>query len=63
MSFEWCVLRDPTFMLGIWHEGDWMKGDLAQEINGWVKRGSSISSWFIAFINEKINSLDFHVKM
>ena len=33
--------------------GDWLKRDLAQSIYGWVEHGSSISSWFISFINEK----------
>ena len=40
-------------MLGIWHKGDWIKRDLAQPIYGRVEHGSTISSWFIAFISEK----------
>jgi len=52
----------PTFMLGIWQRGDWMKRDLAQPIYGWVKHGSPISSWFIAFINEKFTPLIFMCK-
>jgi len=49
-------------MIGIWHEGDWMKRDLAHPIYGHVERGSPIFGSFIAFINEKIHSHDFHVK-
>ena len=63
MSFDWCVLWDPTFILGIWHGGDWLKRDLALPIYGRVECGSPITGWLIAFINEKIHSLDFHVKM
>jgi len=55
LSFDWCVLWDHTFMLGIWHRADWLKRDLAQPIYGWVERGSPMSSWFIAFISEKKN--------
>jgi len=40
-------------MLAIWHRGEWLKRDLAQPFYGKVERGSPISSWFIAFINEK----------
>ena len=40
-------------MLGIWHGGDWLKRDLAQQIYGQVECGSPIFGWFIAFINEK----------
>lgn len=43
--------------------GDWLKRVLAQPIYGRVERGSPISGWFIAFINEKNHSLDFHVQM
>jgi len=51
-------------MLGIWHESDWLKRDLAQPIYGRVEHGSPIFGWFIEFINEKKNhSLDFHVQM
>ena len=63
MSFYWCVLWDPTFMLGIWHGHDWLKRYLAQPIYGRVECGSPITSRFIAFINEKVHSLDFHVQM
>ena len=52
----------PTFMLGIWHRGHWLKRDLAHPIYGWVERCSPISSWFIAFINEKFISLIFMCK-
>ena len=57
--FYWCVLCDPTFMLGIWRGGDWLKRDMAQPIYGQVERGSPISSWFIAFINYKFIPLIF----
>ena len=40
-------------MLGIWHGAEWLKRDLAQPFYGRVERGSPISGWFIAFINEK----------
>jgi len=49
----------PTFMLGIWHRGEWMKRDLAQSFYGKVEHGSIISSWFIALINEKFIPLIF----
>ena len=52
----------PTFMLGIWHEGEWIKRDLAQPFYGRVDRGSPISSWFIALINEKFIPLIFMCK-
>ena len=29
-------------MLGIWHEGEWLKRDLAQPFYGWLERGSPI---------------------
>jgi len=29
-------------MLGIWHGGEWMKGDLAQPFYSWVECGSPI---------------------
>ena len=50
-------------MIGIWNGGDWLKRDLGQPIYGRVERGSPISGWLISFINEKIQSLDFHVQM
>ena len=34
-------------MLGIWHEGEWIKIYLAQPIHGRVERGSPIPSWFL----------------
>ena len=40
-------------MLGIWNGGDSLKRDLAHLIYHQVECGSPISSWFIAFINEK----------
>jgi len=40
-------------MIGIWHEGEWLKRDLAQPFYGRVERGSPISGGFIAFINQK----------
>jgi len=49
-------------MLGIWHMGDWMKRDLAKPIYGRVERGSPVSSWFIALINEKFIPLIFMCK-
>lgn len=52
----------PTFILGIWHGGDWLKRDLAEPIYGRVEHGSPISSWFIAFINEKSVPLIFMCK-
>ena len=52
----------PTFILGIWHGGDWLKRDLSQLIYGRVECGSPISSWFIAFINEKFTPLIFMCK-
>ena len=39
-----------------------MKRDLAQPLYDWVERGSPISSWFIAFINEKSIPLIFMCK-
>ena len=26
------LVMSPTFMLGIWHKGDWLKRDLAQPV-------------------------------
>ena len=52
----------PTFMLRIWHGGDWLKRDLAQPIYGQVERGSPFTGWFIAFINEKFIPLIFMCK-
>lgn len=52
----------PTFMLGIWHRGEWLKRDLAQPFYGRVEHGSPISSWFNAFINEKFIPLIFMCK-
>jgi len=49
-------------MLRIWHSGDCLKRDLAQPIYGRVERGSSISSRFIALINEKFIPLIFMCK-
>lgn len=49
-------------MLAIWHEGEWVKRDLAQPFYVWVEHGSPISSWFIAFINEKLIHLIFMCK-
>ena len=43
----------PTFMLGIWHRGEWLKRDLTQPFYGRVECGSPISSWLIALITEK----------
>ena len=43
----------PTFILGIWHEGDWLKRDLDKPIYGQGERDSPITSWFIALMNEK----------
>ena len=34
-----------TFMLGIWHGGDWMKRYLAQPIYGQVECDSPILGW------------------
>ena len=34
-------------MLGIWHESDWMKRDLAQLIYGRVERGSPKPGWIL----------------
>ena len=45
----WLVMN-PTLMLGIWHEGDWMKWDLAHPISGQVKRWSPISSWVLNLV-------------
>jgi len=52
----------PTFMLGIWHGGDWLKRGLTQPICGRVEHGSPISGWFIIFINEKFTPLIFMCK-
>lgn len=52
----------PTFMLGIWHWGEWLKRDLAQPFYGHMERGSPISGWFIALINEKFFPLIFMCK-
>jgi len=49
-------------MLGIWHEGDWLKRDLAYPIYGQVEGSSPISGWFIEFINEKLIPLIFMCK-
>jgi len=43
----------PTFMLGIWHEDEWLKRYLAQPFYGRVEHGSPISNWFNVFIKEK----------
>lgn len=50
----------PIFMLGIWQGGEWL--NKAQPFYAWVERGSPISSWFIAFINEKFIPLIFMCK-
>jgi len=44
-GFDWCVLWDPTFMLGIWHVDDWLKKYLAQPC---LRSGGSWKSqtWF-----------------
>jgi len=39
-----------------------MKRELAQQNYGQVERGSLISRWFIAFINNKLNTLIFMCK-
>jgi len=52
----------PTFMLGIYHWGEWVKRDLAQPIYARVERGSPIFDWFIAFINAKFITLIFICK-
>lgn len=49
-------------MLGVWHEGDWLKRDLAHPIYGQVEHGSPISSRLIALINEKFIPLIFICK-
>jgi len=49
-------------MLGIWHMGDWLKRDLAQQIYGRVERGSPFTSEFIALINEKFIPFIFMCK-
>ena len=36
-----------TFMLGIWHEGDWLERDLAHPIYGRLERGSPIPGWIL----------------
>ena len=46
----------------MWHGVDGLKSDLAQPIYGQVERGSPISGWFIAFINEKPIPLIFMCK-
>jgi len=33
----------PTFMLGIWHGGEWLKRDLSQPFYGLVEHESPIS--------------------
>ena len=53
MVFDWCVIWYPTFIILIWHGGEWLKRDLAQPFYGRVECGSPISGWLIAFINEK----------
>ena len=54
LNMPWLVLLVcPTFMLGIWHGGEWIKRDLAQQIYDLVEHGSPMSSLFIAFINKK----------
>ena len=52
----------PTFMLGIWHRGDWMMKHLSHPIYGRVEHGSPISGRFIALINEKFIPLIFMCK-
>ena len=47
MSFDWCVLWGPTFMLGIWHVGEWLKRDLSQPFYSWVECGSPILGWIL----------------
>jgi len=49
-------------MLGIWHEGEWLKRELAQPFCGRVEHGSPISGWFFAFINEKFIPFIFMCK-
>jgi len=44
MFLDWCVLWYLTFMLKIWHGGEWLKRDLAQPFYGCVECGSPIPS-------------------
>lgn len=52
----------PTFMVGIWHGGEWLNRYLDQPFHGRVERGSPISILFIAFIKEKLILLIFMCK-
>jgi len=52
----------PTFILQIWHVGEWLKRYLAQPIYGRVEHRSPISGRFIALINEKFIPLIFMCK-
>ena len=52
LVFLMCSMS-PTFIPGVWHEGDWLKRDLAQPNYGRLEHASPITGWFIAFINEK----------
>jgi len=59
--FLMCSMK-PTFMLGIWHEGDLLKIDLDQLVCGHVECDSPITGWFISFFNEKFIPLIFMCK-
>ena len=41
------LVFSPTFMLGIWHGGEWLKRELAYPFYGWVERGSPIPGWIL----------------
>ena len=64
--FLWIVPWDPTFMLGIWNRGDWMKRDLAQpclwpgglwKSQTWLAFASLIWGYFSLLIHEYYTSL------
>ena len=50
----------PTFILGIWHEGEWMKRDLAQPFYHWVECGSPIPGLVFASLMKGYLSLYFY---
>ena len=55
------LVMSPTFMLGIWHGGDWLKETFGSA-NIWSSNSWKPHTWFsFSFINKSSFSLVFHV--
>ena len=50
----------PTFMLGIWHGGEWMKRDSTKPLYGWMEHGSPIPGLVFASLMKCYLSLYFY---